>query len=267
MDRRQQNGVGGARQRGSYIAGVGKGFAITVPADTATRQISVYLGGYASTGKLVAHLSDGSAADFTDSSYSSATAIYQANYTLSYHAASAGQTLTLTWTMISGAGNGNVVIDGAALAGGTATTIPTTPTGLKASQGTSATAVTLSWNAVGNATSYKVYRSTAAGTQGAVLGTSAANSYSDATVVAGTTYYYSVAATNAAGLECRQRPGHRLHDGYEDRRSQRHETRYADECRSDDGGNDRLGRTGRNSTRRSLAVRGSATTPWWGPAR
>ena len=84
-----------------------------MPADTASRQVSVYLGGWVSAGKLVAHLSDGSAADFTDSSYSSTTGIYQANYNLTYHAASAGQTLTLTWSMLSG--TGNVVVDGAAL--------------------------------------------------------------------------------------------------------------------------------------------------------
>jgi hypothetical protein len=108
----------GSATTGSFVAGVGNGFQITVPADTTTRQITVYVGGWASTGKLTAHLSDGSAADFTNSSYSSANSIYQANYTLTYHAASAGQTLTLTWTMVSGNSNGNVVLDGAALAGG-----------------------------------------------------------------------------------------------------------------------------------------------------
>jgi hypothetical protein len=103
----------GSATTGSFVAGIGNGFQITVPADTTTRQVTVYVGGWASTGKLTAHLSDGSAADFTDSSYSSAGSIYQANYTLTYHAASAGQTLTLTWTMVSGVGN--VVLDGAAL--------------------------------------------------------------------------------------------------------------------------------------------------------
>ena len=86
-----------------------------MPADTSTREVTVYLGGWSSNGKLTAHLSDGSAADFTDASFSSANGTYQANYTLTYHAASAGQTLTLTWTLVSGFGN--VVIDGAALAG------------------------------------------------------------------------------------------------------------------------------------------------------
>ena len=187
----------GSATTGSFVAGIGNGFQITVPADTTARQITVYVGGWQSVGKLTAHLSDGSAADFTDSSYSSATTIYQANYTLTYHAASAGQILTITWTMASGAGN--VVLDGAALAGGTAATPPAAPTGVSATQGTSTTGVTVSWTTVSGATGYTVYRSTASGTQGAALGTTTTTSYPDTSAVAGATYYYSVAATNTAG--------------------------------------------------------------------
>ena len=36
------------------------------PADTTTRTLLVYVGGWTSGGKLVAHLSDSSAADFVD---------------------------------------------------------------------------------------------------------------------------------------------------------------------------------------------------------
>ena len=94
----------GSSTSGSFISGPGNGFEITVPADTTSRQITIYLGGWASAGKLTAHLSDGSAADFTNSSFSSTNSTYQANYTLAYHAASAGQTLTITWVLVSGFG-------------------------------------------------------------------------------------------------------------------------------------------------------------------
>jgi len=61
----------------------------------------------------VAHLSDGSAADFVDTSFSSTTATYKPVYTLTYRAASAGQQLVVQWTQISG--TGNVTIQGAAM--------------------------------------------------------------------------------------------------------------------------------------------------------
>jgi hypothetical protein len=82
-------------------------------ADKTTRQLTLYLGGYASAGKFTATLSDGSAATFTDSSHSSSTGQYVANYVLTYSAASAGQVLTVTWTSLSG--TGNVTRSGAAL--------------------------------------------------------------------------------------------------------------------------------------------------------
>jgi len=66
-----------------------------------------------SGGKLVAHLSDGSAADFVNTSYSSGTGQYKVVYTLTYRAASAGQHLTVQRTHASG--TGNVTLQAAAL--------------------------------------------------------------------------------------------------------------------------------------------------------
>jgi len=106
--------VSSSAHTGLYLAGIGKGFRITVPADKTTRQLTLYLGGYVSTGMLTATLSDGSAATYTDSSHSSSTGQYVANYTLTYSAASAGQVLTVTWTHLSGT-SGNVTLSGAAL--------------------------------------------------------------------------------------------------------------------------------------------------------
>jgi hypothetical protein len=75
-----------------------------MPADRATRTAMIYVGGNASGGKLTAHLSDGSAPDFVDTSLSG-TARYDAVYTLSYFASTPGQQLLVTWTKESGTGS------------------------------------------------------------------------------------------------------------------------------------------------------------------
>jgi fibronectin type 3 domain-containing protein len=72
------------------------------------------------------------------------------------------------------------------------------PTGLAASDGTSADAVNLTWNAVANATGYRVFRAAGPGTPTEV-GTPESNSFSDATAVPGVRYVYSVCARTAAG--------------------------------------------------------------------
>lgn len=76
---------------------------------------------------------------------------------------------------------------------------PPTPTGLTAGDGLSTTLIALTWNAAAGADSYRVYRSTAAGTTGPVVFNTTQLGLSDGTVVYGTTYYYSVAAINSGG--------------------------------------------------------------------
>jgi chitodextrinase len=76
------------------------------------------------------------------------------------------------------------------------TTKPSAPAGLTGSSNTSGTQITLSWTAATDnvgVTGYQVWRN------GALLGTAPNTSYADATVVAGTTYNYTVRATDAAG--------------------------------------------------------------------
>ncbi len=98
---------------GVYVYTVGDGFSLTAPADTTTRKLILHLGGWDSGAKLTAHLSDGSAVDYTNTAAGS-TGQYDDNYTLIYNAASPGQALTVTWTMASGV-NGNVTLSAAAL--------------------------------------------------------------------------------------------------------------------------------------------------------
>ena len=78
-----------------------------------------------------------------------------------------------------------------------ALTAPVAPTGLVATAGSNS--VGLTWNASGSATSYTLKRATVSGGPYMMIGTSGGASYADATPTNGTTYFYVVSATNAAG--------------------------------------------------------------------
>jgi hypothetical protein len=94
--------VSGTSSDGVSVAGgVGKGFQFSVPADTTTRTLVIYVGTANSTGKLTAQLSDRSAPDFSSSTGTRVTKSWDGYYTLTYRAASAGQTLTVTWALNS----------------------------------------------------------------------------------------------------------------------------------------------------------------------
>jgi hypothetical protein len=99
---------------GLWVSGVNNGFRVTVPADTSTRTLSLYVGVWSAGGRLVAHLSDNSAADYVDTALSNPAASSAGLYTLTYRAASPGQTLTVTFTQ-NAASSGNVTIQAAAL--------------------------------------------------------------------------------------------------------------------------------------------------------
>ncbi|UIF88811.1 PHB depolymerase family esterase [Cupriavidus sp. UYPR2.512] len=84
-------------------------------------------------------------------------------------------------------------------AGSSAGQAGTAPTGLTVS-GTTATSVSLSWNAVTNANSYNIYRN------GTNVGSSTSTGYTDSGLIAGTTYSYTVTAVDATAGESQQSP-------------------------------------------------------------
>jgi hypothetical protein len=98
---------------GLYISGQNNGFRITVPADTNTRTLKVYVGAWATQLRMQVHLSDNSAPDYVDASLTSSRASFGV-YTLTFHAASPGQTLTVTFTQ-NQSGTGNVNLQAATL--------------------------------------------------------------------------------------------------------------------------------------------------------
>lgn len=128
-------------QTGVFVSGAaGTGFQFTAPADTNVRTLKVYVGLWYAQGKLEASLSDASALAYVDTSLSSNTGTKNGVYTINYKAASAGQTLTVRYTLLNNFNSpyGNVTLEAATLAGG-----PPVLNGISPSTGVAGTAVTL----------------------------------------------------------------------------------------------------------------------------
>ena len=103
---------------GVWIANVGNGFKISVPADTTSRTLKVYVGIWRSQGLFKASLSDNSAPVFNDVILNNQSGASIAVYSLTYKAASAGQTLTASFTVSqSYYPTGNVTLQAATLMG------------------------------------------------------------------------------------------------------------------------------------------------------
>jgi len=126
-------------QRGIFVAGAGNGFRLTLPADPITRTVRLYTNVFAARAAITATLSDGSAPAYSDDALVDTSDSFQNGakagvYTLSYSAASPGQTLTITLTTetdygVAGSANqdGGVVLEAATLQQNTATSPTATP--------------------------------------------------------------------------------------------------------------------------------------------
>jgi hypothetical protein len=91
---------------GVYVQGLGNGYTITAPADTGKRTLVLYIGEYRGTGTMVAHLSDGSLADYTTSDTNNG-GLHMSKFTIEYRATQSG-TLTVTWKLTADNFNGAV---------------------------------------------------------------------------------------------------------------------------------------------------------------
>lgn len=106
---------------GIWMAGVGNGFRISVPANTKKQYIKLYLGAWEAKGKLTVSLSDNSAPIVT-SIYKKAGSDYSnynvRQYTLEFLASSDNETLTIDWIVeefYDADGWGNITLRAAAL--------------------------------------------------------------------------------------------------------------------------------------------------------
>ena len=98
------------------IPSVGSGFQFTVPADTTQRTLKVYVGAFNARGKLEVALSDASAPGYTNNALVNVGNGDSGIYSIDYAAGSAGQTLTIKWTLSQGMGSTpNVTLQAAAL--------------------------------------------------------------------------------------------------------------------------------------------------------
>jgi hypothetical protein len=104
---------------------LGTGFEISVPADTSVRTLKLYIGVFAGQGRLVASLSDGSAASYSDTSLRNMRGTENGVYTIDFAANSAGQKLTISWSLLFFyQPSGNVTLQSAALTTATANNLP-----------------------------------------------------------------------------------------------------------------------------------------------
>ena len=96
---------------------VGNGFEITVPADTNLKTLKLYVGVWYAQGKLEATLSDGSAPAFVDTSMNRNNGANSGLSTITYKAATSGQSLKIRFTILNQyfSPNGNVAWEAATL--------------------------------------------------------------------------------------------------------------------------------------------------------
>jgi hypothetical protein len=104
---------------GIFIYGVGNGFMLSAPASPTLRTLSVYLGSFVSDFKVTAHISDGTALDFSETVVNpnpiDDPRIYR-RYTFSYKSLTPNQTFEVSWTNIKDHyGGANVSLQSATL--------------------------------------------------------------------------------------------------------------------------------------------------------
>ncbi len=199
---------------GIHAQGADNSISFSVPAGPAARTLRIYSSSVHAAMQFKAHLSDGSAPDWVNEDwYANDPATITPRATLSFAAASTGQSLTVTIANISGSNWPSVGIHAVTLQDGATTApampLPPAPTGLCATAGNGQ--VMVQWNQGPFAASYNVYRSTSASIpatpwRSGILpnrlnydSRELMLSTLDATASNGTTWHYWIAAVNAGG--------------------------------------------------------------------
>ncbi len=113
-----ENGTPDATSNGTitgiYVGTKGNGFALPIAADTTSHTAQVYVSGFNADLAMTAHLSDGSATDYTNAqAHGKLGSSNYLVYTCTYNSASAGSSLTFTWTNTRTFAGSNVTIQSA----------------------------------------------------------------------------------------------------------------------------------------------------------
>jgi hypothetical protein len=113
-------------RRGVYVTGITNGFSLTLPADTTTRTAKIYVGLYGAQGNFQAWLSDYSGEAYANTSLSNFFGNAYGVYTLTYAAASSGQTLHIRYRSLKlfDQDFGNVTLQAVTLTGGSTENMP-----------------------------------------------------------------------------------------------------------------------------------------------
>jgi len=83
---------------GVFVAGAGSGLTFSVPASATPRTLTVYVSSYHAEGVLSAHLTDNSAAPYTDTTISGVNGMLTGVYTITFQAGSGGHHLVISFT-------------------------------------------------------------------------------------------------------------------------------------------------------------------------
>jgi hypothetical protein len=170
---------------------IGAGYSFTVPADTTSRTLAIYLGGAGAGGTLTAALSDNSASSYSVSVSGSGN--FQDLVTLTYNAAAAGKTLTLTYdkTTTIGSAAGSVDLIAAWLTGPPAPSAPSITTNPQSQSVTSGTPVSFAAAATGSPTPAVQWQ----------VSTNGGSSYSTIAGATSTTLSIGAASVSETGYE------------------------------------------------------------------
>jgi len=89
---------------GIYVSGIGRGFKITVPAQTTRQTLRLYFGLFQSSGNVTVTLSS-TPGTYTKTIEDPATAITNVCFVIDFAASSSGEVLTVVWEQSTGDGN------------------------------------------------------------------------------------------------------------------------------------------------------------------
>ena len=114
----------GSANEAVSASGTGRGFKVTVPADQTPRKLTLFVGATNANGRLVAHLSDNSASEFANVPVRKVGSHWSGVYTLTYRAASPGQTLAVEWIQARGVASSGKNVPGVSIQGAALSLVP-----------------------------------------------------------------------------------------------------------------------------------------------